>query len=66
VRSARADYVMLKDGRVYSQPRWRLTRWLVDAGPDVPPDIRVKLTGSLFSSLPVFSAGSSAPCWSRR
>ena len=48
---------MLKDGRVYSQPRWRLTRWLVDAGPDVPPDIRVKLTGSLFSSLPVFFGG---------
>jgi diguanylate cyclase len=48
---------MLKDGRVYSQPRWRLTRWLVDAGGDVPPDIRIKLTGSLFSSLPVFFGG---------
>jgi diguanylate cyclase (GGDEF)-like protein len=57
VRRAQAEYVMLKDGRVYSQPRWRLTRWLLDAGRDVPPDIRVKLTGSLFSSLPVFFGG---------
>ncbi len=48
---------MLKDGRVYSPPRWRLTRWLLDAGRDVPPDIAVKLTGSLFSSLPVFFGG---------
>ncbi len=48
---------MLKDGRVYSPPQWRLTRWLLDAGRDVPPDIRVKLTGSLFSSLPVFFGG---------
>ncbi|MBV8510849.1 MAG: GGDEF domain-containing protein [Xanthobacteraceae bacterium] len=48
---------MLKDGRVYSRPRWRLTRWLLDSGPDVPPDIRVNLIGSLFSSLPVFFGG---------
>ncbi|MBV9235538.1 MAG: GGDEF domain-containing protein [Xanthobacteraceae bacterium] len=48
---------MLKDGRVYSPPRRRLTRWLLDAGPDVPPDIRVNLIGSLFSSLPVFFGG---------
>jgi diguanylate cyclase (GGDEF)-like protein len=48
---------MLKDGRVYSPPRWRLTRWLLDAGRDVPPEIAVKLTGSLFSSLPVFFGG---------
>jgi diguanylate cyclase (GGDEF)-like protein len=48
---------MLKDGRVYSPPRWRLTRWLLDAGRDVPPDIALKLTGSLFSSLPVFFGG---------
>ena len=31
---------MLKDTRIYSLPRWPITRWLVDAGPDVPPDIR--------------------------
>ncbi|MBV8746017.1 MAG: GGDEF domain-containing protein [Xanthobacteraceae bacterium] len=48
---------MLKDARVYSPPRWRLTRWLLDAGDDVPPNIAVKLTGSLFSSLPVFFGG---------
>jgi predicted signal transduction protein with EAL and GGDEF domain len=57
VRRAQAERVMLKDGRVYSPPRWRLTRWLLDAGRDVPPDIRVQLTGSLFSSLPVFFGG---------
>jgi hypothetical protein len=57
VRSVQADCVMLKDGRVYSPPRWRLTRWLVDAGHDVPPDIRLQLIGSLFSSLPVFFGG---------
>jgi diguanylate cyclase (GGDEF)-like protein len=54
---AQAERVMLKDGRVFSQPRWGLTRWLLDAGRDVPPDIRVQLTGSLFSSLPVFFGG---------
>src|SRR5215469_8281754 len=48
---------MLKDGRVYSPPRWRLTRWLLDAGSDVPPDIRLQLISSLFSSLPVFFGG---------
>src|SRR6201993_1537681 len=48
---------MLKDGRVYSPPRWRLMRWLLEAGRDVPPDIALQLTGSLFSSLPVFFGG---------
>jgi len=31
----------------FSLPRWRLTRWLADAGPDVPPEIRVALVGSV-------------------
>ena len=43
--------------RVYSLPRWRLTRWLADAGPQVPHNIRVALIGGLFGTLPVFAAG---------
>src|SRR3569623_3169830 len=42
---------------LYSLPRWRLTRWLVDAGPGIPDDIRVALVGGLFGSLPVFAGG---------
>jgi diguanylate cyclase len=41
----------------YSLPRWRVTRWLVDAGPDVPHDIRVALVGHLFGTWPVFVGG---------
>ncbi|RDV03387.1 GGDEF domain-containing protein [Undibacter mobilis] len=48
---------MQKDARVYSLPKWRLTRWLVDAGPGIPDDIRDALIASLFSGLPVFFGG---------
>ncbi|HVI27253.1 GGDEF domain-containing protein [Hansschlegelia sp.] len=41
----------------YSLPRWRLTRWLTDAGPDVPEDIRRALVASLFGTLPIFAGG---------
>jgi diguanylate cyclase (GGDEF)-like protein len=41
----------------YSLPRWRLTRWLADAGPDVPDEIRVALIGSLHGTLPIFVGG---------
>ena len=41
----------------YSQPRWGVTRWLADAGPGVPDDIRLALIGDLYGSLPVFAAG---------
>lgn len=41
----------------YSLPRWRLTRWLADCGPDVPVDIRVKLIGNLFGSLQLLLSG---------
>ena len=41
----------------YSLPRWRLTRWLADAGPDVPPEIRVALIASLYGTLPIFIGG---------
>jgi diguanylate cyclase (GGDEF)-like protein len=48
---------MQSDVRVYSLPRWRITRWLGDAGPGVPDDIRAALIGGLFGTLPVFAAG---------
>lgn len=41
----------------YSLPRWRWTRWLTDAGPDVPAEIRVALIGSLYGTLPIFAGG---------
>jgi diguanylate cyclase (GGDEF)-like protein len=44
-------------GLVYSLPRWRATRWLADAGRDVPEDIRVALIGSLYGTLPIFAGG---------
>jgi diguanylate cyclase (GGDEF)-like protein len=43
--------------RVYSFPRWRITRWLADAGPGVPDDIRADLVANLFGTLPVFAGG---------
>jgi diguanylate cyclase len=43
--------------RIYSLPRWRVTRWLADCGPDVPHDIRVALIGNIFGGLPVFAGG---------
>ena len=48
---------MQSEGRIYSLPRWALTRWLADAGPDIPTDIRHALIASLFGSLPVFFGG---------
>jgi diguanylate cyclase (GGDEF)-like protein len=45
-----------ENGR-YSQPRWGVTRWLADAGPGVPDDIRLALMTDLYGSLPVFAAG---------
>ncbi len=41
----------------YSLPRWRLTRWLADAGPDIPLEIRHALIAGLFGTLPIFIAG---------
>lgn len=41
----------------FSLPRWRLTRWLADAGSDVPTDIRVALIGGLYGTLPIFLGG---------
>jgi diguanylate cyclase (GGDEF)-like protein len=48
---------MQTENRLYSLPRWRLARWLSDAGPSVHGDIRVALIGELHGSWPVFAAG---------
>lgn len=48
---------MRTENRLYSLPRWRLTRWLSDAGPGVHGDIRLALIGELYGSWPVFVAG---------
>jgi diguanylate cyclase (GGDEF)-like protein len=48
---------MLREVGSYSLPRWRATRWLAEAGPGVPKDIRKALIGGLFGSLPVFAGG---------
>ncbi|WP_439493391.1 diguanylate cyclase domain-containing protein [Bosea sp. (in: a-proteobacteria)] len=41
----------------FSLPRWRLTRWLADTGPDVPMEIRYALVAGLFGTMPIFIAG---------
>jgi hypothetical protein len=51
------ENLMQGDARVYSLPRWRLTRWLVDPGPGVPADIRIAMIGGLFGTLPIFAGG---------
>ena len=38
-------------------PRWRLTRWLVDPGSNVPESIRASLFNGLYGSLPIFLGG---------
>ncbi|AMG45611.1 diguanylate cyclase [Achromobacter xylosoxidans] len=43
--------------RIYSVPTLRFTRWLIDPGRNVPPDIRVALVRGLFGSLPIFFGG---------
>lgn len=48
---------MSSESRTYSLPRWRLTRWLVDAGPGIPDDIRAAMVGGLFGTLPIFAGG---------
>lgn len=48
---------MAADPRIYSLPRWRMTRWLAECGSDVPEDIRIALIGNLYGSLSVFTGG---------
>ncbi|MBR8657067.1 diguanylate cyclase [Achromobacter sp. Marseille-Q0513] len=48
---------MEKKDRIYSLPTWRMTKWLVKPGRNVPADIQVALLGGLFGSLPIFFGG---------
>ncbi|KQO68002.1 diguanylate cyclase [Methylobacterium sp. Leaf111] len=48
---------MQNDPRLFSLPRWRVTRWLTDAGHEVPDEIRKALVASLFGTLPIFAGG---------
>lgn len=43
--------------RVYSAPEWRMVRWLLDSGKNVPADIQHALVASLFGTLPIFVGG---------
>ena len=43
--------------KIYSLPRWQITRWLGDAGPGVPDDIRVALIERLYGTLSIFVGG---------
>lgn len=51
------DPSMRAPAPAFSMPRWRITRWLADAGPDVPDDVRRALVASLFGTLPIFAGG---------
>lgn len=42
---------------LYSLPRWRLTRWLIEPPPGTPDPVRQRLIGTLFGGLPVFFGG---------
>jgi diguanylate cyclase len=48
---------MQSEKLLYSLPQWRVTRWLADAGPGAPDDIRTALIAQLHGSLPVFATG---------
>lgn len=48
---------MRDEVHVFTYPKWRATRWLADAGPDVPEAIRDRLIASLFGTLPIFLGG---------
>lgn len=38
-------------------PSWRLTRWLIEPGPDVPLAIRTAMVNNLYGTLPIFAGG---------
>jgi len=48
---------MSDETKLFTLPKWRLSRWLIDPGHDVPADIRQALIGSLFGTLPIFIGG---------
>lgn len=48
----------MKDANEFnSTPRWAFTRWLVETGGDVPPDIRSSLVRGLYGTIPIFIGG---------
>ncbi len=48
---------MQQSDSLFSLPRWRLTRWLVEPPPGTPDPVRQRLIGTLFGGLPVFFGG---------
>jgi len=48
---------MRGNGLVFSLPRWRVGRWLADAGPDVSDEVRIALIRELSGNWPIFLAG---------
>ena len=48
---------MREEADISILPRWRMTRWLVDAGPDVPPAIQASLVAGLYGTIPIFAGG---------
>ena len=47
----------MDSNRVFSQPKGRLSGWLLRIGQDIPVDIRRALVASLFGTLPIFVGG---------
>ena len=43
--------------RVFTLPRGRVAKWLVEPGQQTPHEIRVSLIGTLFGTLPIFFGG---------
>lgn len=48
---------MRGNGKIFTLPRWRITRWLTDSGQKTPADIRHALIASLFGTLPIYIGG---------
>ena len=47
----------MQQAKQASTPLWRITRWLVEPGSDVPAGIRSSLINGLYGSLPIFMGG---------
>jgi len=48
---------MRGEGLIFSLPRWPVTRWLADAGPEVSDEVRIALIRELHGTWPIFAAG---------
>ncbi|QPQ55124.1 GGDEF domain-containing protein [Allosphingosinicella flava] len=47
----------MQQTRQQPAPLWRITRWLVDPGIEVPTAIRTSLVNGLYGTLPIFAGG---------